>query len=285
MPMPFDATLKDIARSHPQDFEAQFDLVGPLPVALLNVDLSTITAATDVALGHGDPLLSITDFHFQASRDGDLPARVLLYNAVFFYRYRVPVHSVVVLLRPSANDPSLDEGVHYAVWSERGRTDLTFEIVRMWQRPVERILAGGLGTLPLAPLCQMPEGTTLEEALPGIVRQIHERLTREVTPEEAARLMAATFVLTGLRLSREEAAKAFQGVRGMRESTTYQLILDEGRVAAIQKVVLELGTERFGAPEETEKTILSGLTDPKRLDRMASRLLSAGGWQDLLSTP
>src|SRR5262249_55743055 len=161
----------------------------------------------------------------------------------------------------------------------------TFEIVRMWQRPVERILAGGVGTLPLAPLCQMPEGTTLEEALPGILRQIQERLARETTPEETARVMAATVVLTGLRVSREEAAKAFQGVRGMRESTTYQLILDEGRVAAIQKVVLKLGTELFGPPGETEKTILSGLTDPDRLDRMSSRLLSVGGWQELLSTP
>jgi predicted transposase YdaD len=285
MPMPFDATLKDIARSHPLDFEAQFDLTGPLPVALLNVDLSTITAATDVAFGHGEPLQSITDFHFQASRDGDLPARVLLYNAVFFYRYRVPVHSVVVLLRPSANDPSLDEGVHYAVWSERGRTDLTFEIVRMWQRPVERILAGGVGTLPLAPLCQMPEGTTVEEALPGILRQIQERLARETTPEETARLMAATFVLTGLRLSREVVKQVFQGVQGMRESSTYQLILDEGRVEARQQMLLEIGTELLGPPSETEKTILSGLTDPDRLKRISSRLLKAGNWQELLSTP
>jgi predicted transposase YdaD len=285
MPMPFDATLKDIARTHPQDFEAQFDLTGPLPVALLNVDLYTITAATDVALGHGEPLKSITDFHFQAGRDDDLPARVLLYNAVFFYRYRVPVHSVVVLLRPSANDPSLDEGVHYAVWPERGRTDLTFEIVRMWQRPVERILAGGVGTLPLAPLCLMPEGTTLEAALPGILRQIQERLAREATPEEAARLMAATFVLTGLRLSREMVKQVFQGVQGMRESSSYQLILDEGRVEERQKVLLELGTERFGPPTEPERNILSSLTDLDRLERITKRLLRAADWQELLSTP
>jgi hypothetical protein len=53
MPLPFDATMKDLVQSYPQDWLAQFDVAASVPVTLLNVDLSTISAATDIVLGHG----------------------------------------------------------------------------------------------------------------------------------------------------------------------------------------------------------------------------------------
>ena len=59
MPLPFDATLKDLARRHPADYVSTFRLGDPSDIRALNVDLSVISAATDVALGHGDPLRSV----------------------------------------------------------------------------------------------------------------------------------------------------------------------------------------------------------------------------------
>jgi hypothetical protein len=101
--------------------------------------------------------------------------------------------------------------------------------------------------------------------------------------------MAATFVLTGLRLSREEAAKAFQGVRGMRESTTYQLILDEGRgegrLEGARRMLLRFGGSLFGPPTPTEEAAIAAIADVGRLERMADQVRSAGSWQELLSTP
>jgi hypothetical protein len=55
---PFDATLKDLVPDFVDDYDAQLGLreFEPLvPLKSLNVDLSTVTAATDVALGQGDP--------------------------------------------------------------------------------------------------------------------------------------------------------------------------------------------------------------------------------------
>lgn len=105
MPLPFDATLKDIVQHHVQDFVRVLHLGGPEPAVVLNVDLSTISAATDIALGYGEPPQLIDDLNFQSGFDPDLAARILLYNALLHYRYGVPVHSVVVLLRPAADDP------------------------------------------------------------------------------------------------------------------------------------------------------------------------------------
>src|SRR5207244_2659353 len=102
MPLPFDATLKDLVRRHPGDYSSAFRLGDPGDVRALNVDVSVISAATDVVLGHGDPLRTALDLNFQSGRDTELPGRVCLYNAALHHLLHVPVHSVVILLRPKA---------------------------------------------------------------------------------------------------------------------------------------------------------------------------------------
>jgi hypothetical protein len=82
MPHPFDATLKDMVQRHPGDFEQIFRLRGPGEPRVLNVDLSVVSAATDIALAHGNPPEVVYDLNFQASRDASLVARVLLYQAL-----------------------------------------------------------------------------------------------------------------------------------------------------------------------------------------------------------
>jgi hypothetical protein len=67
MAMTFDATLKDMGRECPSAFLATFDQPPALPVKLLNVDLSTVTALADLILGLGDPLVEIVQLDFQSS--------------------------------------------------------------------------------------------------------------------------------------------------------------------------------------------------------------------------
>jgi hypothetical protein len=285
MPMAFDATLKELTQLFTHDYEVALRLTGPAPFRVVNVDLSTVTAATDVVFVRGDPPDAVVDVNFYAGRDPDAQATVHLYNALLYKRFRVPVHSVVVLLRPAADDAGLDAGLHYAVWPERGRSGHDVEVVRLWRQPVEQLLEGGPGILPLAPLGQLPEGTTLEEALPGILRRIHERLTQEVQPPVVAKLWMATYVLCGLRIGRHLVRPIFLGVPGMKESDTYQAILDEGRAEGIQRVLLRQGQRRLGAPGEAVKVALQGIEDLERLERMADRVHEVASWQDLLATP
>jgi predicted transposase YdaD len=105
--------------------------------------------------------------------------------------------------------------------------------------------------------------------------------------------MAATSVLTGLRLSREVVKQVIQGVQGMRESSTYQLILDEGReegrrqgrLEEAQKTLVRLGTKCFGPPSEAETNTLATISDLERLERMLDRLVPPANWRALLYTP
>src|SRR5262249_45938204 len=107
MSHPFDATLQERGRERPGGFGERVRLHGPGPVTALNVDLSTLTAATDVALAYGDPVREIVDLNFQSGPDPHLDRRLGMYSAVLHHRYGVPVLSVAVLLRREADHPNL----------------------------------------------------------------------------------------------------------------------------------------------------------------------------------
>jgi hypothetical protein len=252
---------------------------------VLNVELSVVSAATDVVLGYGDPPVRVVVLNFQAGRNPELPDRELMYTALLRHRYHVPVHSVVVLLRPAADGPELTGRVNYAGVPRRGRVEFRYEVVRVWQRPARGWLRGGLGTLPLAVLGQLPEGVAVEQGLGALVQGIDRRLLRSASTETADQLMAATFVLAGLRLPGELAVRIFRGVRTMQESTTYQYILRQGAIQALQKAVMRQGRQHFGPPNEAAETAINGLTDTPRLERMLDRIHEASSWQDLLATP
>src|SRR5947209_6555158 len=104
-----------------------------------------------------------------------------------------------------------------------------YQVVRLWQQPVERFLSGGAGLLPLAPLC-----AAVWEALPGVIRQMEARIAADVPPPGRAMLWTSTYILLGLRFRPEAAAELLRGVRDMKESSTYQAILDEGRSEGIE---------------------------------------------------
>ncbi|HJT76020.1 MAG TPA: hypothetical protein VJ739_02365 [Gemmataceae bacterium] len=285
MPMPFDATLKDLARDCPADFLTIFDRPPAGPLALLNVDLSTVTTAADLVVGVGDPLAEIIHVDFQSSAAAWKHADVLVYNALLYATYHVPVHSIVILLRPQAAHANLSGVVSYAVRSGRGSMAFTYEVVRLWQRPAEELLAGALGTTPLAMLGALPHGVALPDALTAVAQRLIERLEREAPPERTRKLLTAAFLLTGLRVRRDLAREVFRGVRAMKDSDTYLAILDEGREEQIKKDILRLGRKRFGPADEPTTARLNGITDLERLERLLDRLLDATSWQDLLDTP
>jgi hypothetical protein len=97
VPKPFDATLKDLGRESPRGFLSTFDQPTAAPLALLNVDLSTVTTVADFIIGVGDPLEAVIHFDFQASAAAWKHADTLVYNSLLYREYHVPVHSTQVL--------------------------------------------------------------------------------------------------------------------------------------------------------------------------------------------
>jgi len=298
----FDATVKDIF-ANPQDLAGVFDFPNILPAQALNVDLSTISAATDIAFGFGKPLQEIVDLNFQTGPDAAMPARVHLYNAAYYLRYGVPVRSLVVLLRPKADGAHLNGSLAYVAGGRR--IQFEYDVVRMWKQPVGPFLSGGLGLLPLSTLCELPADRPLTAALREIIREIDRRLSAETDHAQAVRLMTASFILTGLRVEKEMLAHLYEGVRIMHESTAYDVWVEEGekrgekrgeergekrgmfqgeKLGKIRLLTL-IGNDRFGTIDPTTALALEAIDDLDRLERMAVAMSGATSWEDLLATP
>ncbi|MGO9913593.1 MAG: hypothetical protein ACLQIB_02600 [Isosphaeraceae bacterium] len=77
----------------------------------------------------------------------------------------------------------------------------------------------------------------------------------------------------------------------MRESTTYQAILkegrNEGRISEARRLLLIQGEIRFGAPNETTRAAVEAIRDLDRLERLSGRVVDTKNtdWDALLSTP
>ena len=285
MAMTFDATLKDMGRECPQGFLAEFDQAPAAPVKLLNVDLSTVTTAADLIVGLGDPLNEIIHFEFQSSAAAWKHADLMVHSALLFAHYHVPVHTVAILLRPEAAHTNLNGTVAYAPRPGRGKMDFSYEVVRLWERAAEELLAADLGVTPLAMLGRLPADLSLEDGLTAVAQQLVQRLTKEAPPDQAKKLITEALLLTGLRVRRDAAARIFRGVRAMQESDTYLMILDEGQEKATREAILVVGEERFGPPGEPIRSQLTNVTDLDRLKRMLRRAVKAASWQEILETP
>ncbi len=79
----------------------------------------------------------------------------------------------------------------------------------------------------------------------------------------------------------------------MKESVTYQAIVEEGEVKGRAEGILRarledlllLGRRRFGDPSAETEIALRGIADADRLARMIAALLDASSWEELLATP
>src|SRR6516162_1177025 len=275
MAMTFDATLKDMGRESPLGFLATFDQPPALPVTLLNVDLSTVTSAADLILGLGDPLEEIVQLDFQSSAAAWKHADLMVYHALLFAHYHVPVHTVIILLRPEAAHANLNGLIRYAPRPGRGSMEFSYQVVRLWERPAEELLSADLGVVPLAMLGRLPESLSLEDGLTAVAQRVVERVTEEAQADRARKLLTDAYLLTGLRLRRDAAARIFRGVRAMHESDTFLAILEEGEEKATRENILIVGEERLGTPDESIKGQLGTITDLARLKRMVRRAAKA----------
>jgi len=279
MDRPFDPTLKTLAELSPADW---------LPLAkrrrrrvsIEDSDVGTIVSgATDKLFRvHDDPEYMLhLDFeagHFRA----ELPLRLRLYNSVFEYRHRRVVVSVPVLLAPQADSPQWNGLLQHGLPGEPPVGTLRYEVVRVWQLPVEQLLSGGTGTLALAPIGAVPEGEVRQ-----VIRRMKERLGAPRAPRRAADVWAAAYVLLGLRYSDEFAHALFEEVLGMEESATYRAIVRRGRVEGERHVLLLQGEAKFGAPDAAARAAIEGITEATQLEELAVRLVTAGSWQELLA--
>jgi hypothetical protein len=284
MPGPIDDALKHLTELSPQDWVVR----GGWPAAaaaLIDADIGTISGAADKAIrvsSTPDWLLAID---FQSGHDSlaKLPD-LLLYNSALFKRHGLAVRTLLVLLHRSADSRKLTGLYERGFPGEPFDAALRYRVLRVWEVTAAAWLSGGLGLVPLAPL-----GSVQKADLPAIVAQMKQRFDREA-PSQAKELWSAAYILMGLRYEQALIQMLLRGVVNMKESVTYQAILEEGKAEGeakgkaeeARRMLLLLGREQFGEPSANIAAQLDAVTDLGRLEALLLRLLHAKTWEELL---
>ena len=282
MAKPYDSATKKLLEFDPPAWLACAGLDPTGPVRVIDSEVSTVTAEADKVFEVGDPPAYLAHFELQSGHDLALPRRLLHYNVLLHHRHELPVRSVAVILRRAAESPGLTGTHHVRFVDGASYLDFRYSVLRVWTLDLETVLRGGLGMLPLAPLAGVSEAD-----LPSVINRMKRRLDREVPQAEANLLWTATKVLMGLVFPVDLTLQLLQGVQDMRESVTYQAMLEEGRVEGRvegeRRILLRVGRNRFGAPSSNVVAALDAITDEATLAALADRLLEVGSWDELLA--
>jgi predicted transposase YdaD len=253
-------------------------------VRVVDADLSTITTEADKILSVEEPAPWVVHVEFQSSHDSELPLRVQRYNILAHYRHGLAVQSVVVLLRKEADGPQITGLLQHRLPDGLLYHEFRYNVVKVWERPVEEILAGDLATLPLAPIARISAGE-----LPRIIQLMDERIEREASPAERPDLWAATFLLMGLIYPGGLASTLLQGKNFMRESSTYQAILLEGKAAGrteeARRMLLRLGRKHLGPPSPKFEAMVETMTDVDQIEELSERSTDVSSWEELFDRP
>lgn len=287
---PYDAAVRTLLGTNPQDWLRFLNLPDVATVETLDTDLSFVTTSADGLLRVGDTEPFGLHFEFEAGHHGsETPGRLCAYNLWAFDRYKLPFWSVLVLLKPEADSPRIT-----GTWEQRlpGATrtlvhSFTYQVVRVWKIAPDVLLSTGFGVFPLAPIADVADAD-----LPALIERMTQLVDTAIndnrlTDNAANDLWAATYVLFGARHDRALARALMGRIHRMRESTTFQAIIEEGReegrVDMMQENIIEFGIKRFGQlSASTEARILATRSLPA-LKALRDRFDAVETWDELLA--
>ncbi|MGL6073877.1 MAG: hypothetical protein ACRC8S_06930 [Fimbriiglobus sp.] len=295
MAKPFDATLNCLIDERLTDWASYLAARIPVPIGAvqpLDTDLSA-TLQADRLFQIDGPTPCVLHLELESGSRLGIPRDLLRYNTFVHHQTEMPVHSILMLLRPKAQ--ATDQTGLLSILGADGSEYLRFRytVIRVWEESVENLLQAGPGIAPLALLTD-EAAQDLDSAFDRyLVKLRADSLDRG----EEQNLLGSLFVLCGLRHKTETIETLYRRLSmTLEDSTTYQLILARGEargeargqargvVLQTQAMVLQIGAKRFGAAPSTVEATIRSLADQSRLQRIADRLLDATSWDDLLAT-
>jgi predicted transposase YdaD len=289
---PYDPTLKTLVEIEPASWPV---LLGhaKAPTEAIDADIATVSGAADKVLRVSANPAYLLHLEFVSGHDAaTLPETLVMRNTLLRHRHQLRVRSGVVLLRPEADSPQLSGFYQQSFPDKEPYLTFRYAVVRVWQLTPEPLLKGGLSLLPLAPISAVTEAE-----LPGIIKRMEQRLSSRAGRKQAPFVWGAAYILLGLRYSPALAEQLFRGVVSMKESSTYQAILEEGRqegrqegrsegaVTEAKKVLRLQGNKLFGVPDSRTVAAIERIEDLAQLEDLLERLPAATSWRELLGTP
>ena len=273
----FDNICKFLAETYSTDI-ASWLLGEPIPLTQVQpqeLAVEPIRADSLILLEAKDLLLHL---EFQTRPDPQIPFRELDYWVRGKRRFPdKKILQFVIYLKETSSDLVFQDRF------EDERTQHEFEVIRLWEQPITNFLEF-TGMLPFAILVNDGDKERLLQDIAQKIDEIPEQKTRQI-------IGAATYVLAGLVLDKN-IIKQILRRDIMRESVTYQEILEEGRLEgeikgeikgrkqALLTIILRLLTRKFGNLPPKLHTRIARLQIP-RLESLAEAILDFESIADL----
>ncbi len=218
-------------------------------------------------------------YHIEFESEGkNVPRRVLRYNVLAFYKYNVPVNSIVFLMRKAADRKDITGRLELISSEGFKYLDFYYRVVRVWLIPFEQILASGIGILPLALVADVKE---IE--LPELVLRVQARADVELDAEGRDLLWTIAYLLLGLNCPKDFIENLLKGKDHMRNSSTYIGLLEEGEERALKNTIFRIGELRFGAPNQEFIDRVQAIHSVVTLSTLTERLVSVESWEEFFS--
>jgi hypothetical protein len=77
----------------------------------------------------------------------------------------------------------------------------------------------------------------------------------------------------------------FRGVLGMKESSTYQFIVQEATLQEARQMLMLVGQERLGKPDTGTAAAINAIADVRQLEELARRAVHVRSWRELIGQP
>ena len=312
MHKPYDITMKMLMDDDPVGWLQFLGFNPDGPVSAVKTEVSTVKSDVDKVYKISGRKPWMIHLEFLSTPGKKTIRRLLRSNVLIAGVGKIPVMSVLMLLRPSADSRKFN-GRHVRRIDGFGVVTLfRYSVVRIWELDAESILNGPRAILPMASLANVPD-----EAVPTILRRIDARMIQETDSSTASTIMVASLLMAGLRIDREQIEDLMRRLSSMnllQESSFYQMLLEEGEKKGIEKgiqtgiekgiqtgiekgiqtgiqkglisfreTLLSLGETLLGPPDAVTRASIESIDDLERLKRMALRVLSAKTWEDLVN--
>lgn len=278
----WDGKVKNLANEVPQDF-VQWLLKGADYIDDLSPRFASRDIEADIlyriAIEHKFYLLHI---EFQSTSHPIMAKRLWEYNVAAFIKYKLPVYSFVIYLRP-------DSGIAQSPYEVRAHHGelmhcFWFRVIKLWTIPTEDLFQTGLkGLLPFVPLSRE-----------GQRREAIERVIGELSQEEVDKqreLLSFTYGFASLVFEEENDQSWLRRRFGMlkdilKESWAFQEIAQEAREEALEeerkkKLREEIETllffiqMHFPALAQIAKGQCEVMSDPEQVRELLHKVIAA----------
>ncbi len=269
----YDNTCKYLAENFPEDLSRW--LLG-VPISLVQMQptelsVEPIRADSMILLTNHNLILHV---EFQTVPDREMGFRMLDYRVRGHRKFPgKQMRQIVIYLTPTTSD--LVNLTTFELESTRHE----FEVIRLWEQP-SSIFLESVGLYPFASLAQTDQPELVLREVAARIEEIPERKLQ-------ADISAMSYILAGLVLDRNRVGQIIRRDI-MRESVTYQEILEEGeikgktqgRIEEAKSLTIRLLTRKLGNVSPTLLAKIEALP-LERLELLGEDLLDFTSIADL----